>query len=67
MAWILGRDGADTWTLGCFYVTVVQAILLFRSQTWVLTLHIKRILGGFHHRVARRISGKMPHRRVEGT
>ena len=56
----------DNRTLGHFFVTVVQAILLFGSDMWVATPHIKRILGGFHHRVARWISGKIPRRREEG-
>ena len=29
--------------------------------------HTKRILGGLHHRVAQRIYGNMPQRRMEGT
>ena len=41
LAWILGREGADTKTLGCFYVASIQAILLFRSEMWVETSHIK--------------------------
>ena len=50
-----------------FYIAVVQVILLFGLETWVVTLHIKRLWGGFHHRVARRISGNMPWWRTEGT
>ena len=34
---ILGREGADRRTLGRFYVAVVQTVLLFGSETWVLT------------------------------
>ena len=34
---------------------------------WLVTPRIKRILGGFHHRVARRISVKIPWKRIEGT
>ena len=32
-----------------------------------MTPHIKHLLVGFHHRVARRILGKMPRRRAQGT
>ena len=49
---VLIRDGADAGTLGQIYLVVVQLALLFRSETWVLTPLIKRLLGGFHHRVA---------------
>ena len=33
--WILGKEGADTRTLGRLYLVVVQATLLFGSETWV--------------------------------
>ena len=61
------RESADTWTLGRFYVADVQAILLFGSEMCVATPRIKRLLGGFHHRAVRRISRKIPYRRVKGT
>ena len=32
-----GRDGADRRLVMSFYVVVVQAVILFGSQTWVLT------------------------------
>ena len=52
---ILGWKGPDVLALGRFYLDLVQAILLFGAETRVMTLHIGRMLGGFHHRVARRI------------
>ena len=30
---------------------------MFRLETWVVTPHIRYMLGGFHHRVARRLLG----------
>ena len=54
------QEGADTRTLGYIYVAIVQTILLFGLETWVVNPRIKRVLGGFHHRVAHRILGKMP-------
>ena len=67
MSRILGREGADTCTLGRFYPTIVQAVMLFGAENWVMTPRIERLLGGFHHRVARRISGKKPRRWNYGT
>ena len=55
---VLSREGADTRTLGKIYLVVVQAVLLYGSETWVLTPHMQRVLGGFHHRVARRLTRK---------
>ena len=64
---ILGREGVDTWTLGSFYLSILQAALLFGAETWVVTPHIRYILGGLHHRVARKILKKKPRRREDGT
>ena len=64
---ILGQEGVDNRKSGSVCVAAVQAILLFRSEIWVATPYIERIWGGFHHRVARRISGKTTNWRAEGT
>jgi hypothetical protein len=48
-----------------FYKAVVQAVLLYGCETWVVTPAMMRVLEGFHHKVARRISGKMA--RLTGT
>jgi hypothetical protein len=34
---ILSSDGADSKTMACFYLAVVQAKLLYGSKTWVLS------------------------------
>ena len=67
MYWILGWEDVDTRTLRNFYIAVVQSILLFGSDTWVVTPHIKRILGGFHHIVAQLVLRKIHWRSTEGT
>ena len=43
-------------------MTVVQAVMLYGLETWVVTPHIGRVLDGFHHRVARRLMVRQ-HRR----
>ena len=53
---VLGREGTDSWKSGIIYVVVVQAVLLHGLETWVMTPHIGRVLGGFHHRVACRLT-----------
>ena len=57
---ILIREGADKRVSGNFFKAVVQAVLLFRAETWVLTPRIERALDSFMHRDARRITGKQP-------
>ena len=44
---------------------MVQAVILFRSETWVMTPHTSQALGGFHHIVDRQITGRQP-RRIQG-
>ena len=36
---------------------VVQAVLLFGAETWVITPRIEKALESFMHRAARRITG----------
>ena len=61
---ILGREGDNPRVLGVFFKAVVQAVLIFGSETWVLTPHMGRALGSFHHGVARWIMGIQP--RIRG-
>ena len=44
-----------------FYKSIVQSVLLYGCETWVINQHMLHVLEGFHHWVARRISGLMPH------
>jgi hypothetical protein len=57
---ILVLDGASPRARGLFYKAVVQAVLLYGCETWVVTNAMLRVLEGFHHEVAQRISGLMP-------
>ena len=54
---MLRREGENAWTLGRIYVVVVQDVMIYSSETWSVTPHIGRVLCGFHHRVARRLTG----------
>ena len=67
LSWIMIRGGADTKVSGNFYKAVAQAVLLFEAETWVLTLRMERALDSFQNRVARRITGKQPRRRADGS
>ena len=64
---VLGREGADARMLGMFYVAVVQAVLLYRLEMWVMYPRIGKTLVGFHHWMARRLIGRKPKRRLDGT
>ena len=60
MVRIVVREGAIPWVLGVFFKAVVQKVLLFGSEMWVMTPHMGRVLGSFHHRADRRITGRQP-------
>ena len=44
---ILSQEGADVRVSGNFFKAVVQAVLLFGAETWVLTSRIERALESF--------------------
>ena len=62
---MLGRKGTYDRTLGRFYLVILKAVLLFGTDTWVLTPFIARLLGGFHNRVAQWITGNKSRRRSD--
>ena len=64
---VLGREGADARTFGMLYIAAVQAVLLYRSETWITYPRIGRELGGFHNQVVWIIMGWMPQRNIYGT
>ena len=45
---------------------LVQAVMLYGSETWVMTLNIGRVWGGFHYRVAHSMTGRKPRRVRDG-
>ena len=57
---VLMREGEALQTSGCLYMKVVQAILLFGDDKWVVNPHYGKNLGGLQHQVAMRITGKKP-------
>ena len=48
------------------YLVVVQLVMIYGSKTWVMTPHIGRVLGRFHHRVVLRLTGRQPRRGRDG-
>ena len=67
LSWVLGREGADPKVSNIFYTAVTQAVLLFGAETWVLTLRMEKALDSFQSRFARKITGRQPRRRKDGS
>ena len=57
---ILARDNATPKVSAMFYKAIVQSVLLYGVETWVFTDSILQTLRGFHHRVARSLTGLKP-------
>ena len=53
--------------MGRFCVAVVQVLILFGSETWVLTPWLEKYLKVSHHRVVRRMAGMGPKCQRDGT
>ena len=63
---VLSRDDVDSHTLDQIYLAVVQSVMIYGSETWVMTLRMGRVLGWFHLRVAHSLMGRKPWRIRDG-
>jgi hypothetical protein len=54
-------------TMAKFYMAIVQAVLLFGSETWALTKEMEKRLISFHHRCARHLSHRHIQQKADGT
>ena len=66
MTRILGREGEAPWVSGLFFNAVVLAVLIFGSETWVVTPRMGKSLGGFQTQVERRLMGRLPQSTPDG-
>ena len=58
----LEQEGAERRVSGNFFKAVVQQVLLFGADTWVMIPRIERALESFMHGAERRITGRQPQR-----
>ena len=64
---ILNAGGMDKRIAGYFYKVIVQTVLLYGSETWVISKRQLRMLEAFHHRVARYICRRHISKLEDGT
>ena len=62
----MGREGATARISGAFFKAVVQQVLLFGAETWVVTPKMERVLSGFLHGAVRRLTGRQARRGKNG-
>jgi hypothetical protein len=53
---VLTSQGAHPMAMATFYKAIVQSVLLYGAESWVVTLEMERKLQSFHHRCARYIA-----------
>ena len=61
------HENIDPKIVAKFYVTIVQTVLSFGSETWVMSTKMMQRLNSFHHRCARCIAREHIHRNSDGT
>jgi hypothetical protein len=57
---VLTREGATPRVSAMFFKAVIQTVLLYGSETWVLTPRMLSKLEGCHQQIARRLMGRAP-------
>jgi hypothetical protein len=60
IARVLARESATPRISALFYKATIQTVLLYGSETWVVTNEILQLLTSFHHGIARRLTGRYP-------
>ena len=63
---ILSREGETKRVSGNFFNAVVQQVLLFGAEIWLVSPRMERALRVFIHGAARRITGRQPRRERGG-
>ena len=67
MLHILSKEGATHWVSRFFFKGVKQAVLILGGETWMFTPRMGKALEGFQTQVTRRLTGKLQHRKMDGT
>ena len=57
IARVLEKTGATVRSHEMMYTEVSQSVILYISETWVVTGEMLKVLEGFHHWETRRITG----------
>ena len=65
LANILKREGANSVCMGRFYLTIVQAVLLYGADSWTINERNFKRLQSFHNRAVRFLTGDHIQKRTE--
>jgi len=64
---ILTREGANIKHMKTFYITIVQSVLLYGSESWTLTENQWSLIAAFHNQCARSITRRWARQNEDGT
>ena len=56
------RKGAAPQVSGFLFKAMVQSVILFSAETWVVTPCMERFLGGFQYQVVQQLTRRIPRR-----
>ena len=57
IARVLAKKGATVWVRWMIYKEVAQLVILYGSESWVVTGEMMKVLERFNHWLARQITG----------
>ena len=63
---IFSSEGVELRVSGFFFKAVVQVLLLFGAETWVVTPRMDRVLGRFQDQVEQWLTGRLLWRKTSG-
>jgi hypothetical protein len=64
---ILSKEGASPQAMATFYKAILLSVLLYGSESWVISKSMLRSLESFHRRCARYITGRHIRENADGT
>ena len=67
MSRIFSREVATHQVSGFFFKAMIQAVMLFGAETWVIIPRMGTALGGFHTQMERRLTGQLQWRTIDET
>ena len=67
IARILKRKGANAMTMAKFYMAIVQAVLLYGADSWVISARNMQRLRAFHDLALRHVTGRHIRKNQDGT
>ena len=65
MTRILRREGSEPRVSGFFFKYIIQSVLIFGMETWVITSRMGQVLGGFQDQVEQRLTGQLLRKRSD--